>query len=357
VTLIISSGDGNAKRVDPSGFEYEEGMQQYIKEHPESIPLYEVKEDINLLVLAREFPTNSGPIDALAVDKDGDLYVIETKLYNNSDKRKVLAQALDYGAALWKHVGNFAEFKQKLNQNAKKSWDVDLDTKLAEHFQLEDVEVSELLENMEENLDDGILKFVVLMDALDDRLKDLVIYVNQNSQFDVYAVEMKHYEHEAFDIMLPRLFGAEVKKDINVSSSSNRKSWNDESFFADLNGQANLKTQKAVQDLYDYCQENADEISWGTGVKNGSFIPRFYGITDRSIFIIYSNGHIKLHFAYMNDKEPTRKAFIQQLTKELGIDIPADTQETSFYLSPEMWVSKKDEFIKIIDSLREDLPK
>jgi RecB family endonuclease NucS len=51
--------------------------------------------------LAREFSTKSGPIDALGVDKDGELYLIETKFYKNPDKRTVVAQVLDYGASLW----------------------------------------------------------------------------------------------------------------------------------------------------------------------------------------------------------------------------------------------------------------
>jgi hypothetical protein len=49
----------------------------------------------------RAFPTNSGPIDALGINKDGEIYIIETKLYKNPDKRLVVAQVLDYGASLW----------------------------------------------------------------------------------------------------------------------------------------------------------------------------------------------------------------------------------------------------------------
>lgn len=76
--------------------------------------MYEINEDVRLLVLAREFNTNSGPLDAVGIDKEGEIYLIETKLYKNADKRKVVAQVLDYGAALWAHFRKPDEFLTEL---------------------------------------------------------------------------------------------------------------------------------------------------------------------------------------------------------------------------------------------------
>lgn len=70
------------------------------------------------MILAREFPTGSGAIDALGVDQDGELYLIETKL----------------------EAGSF--------------------------------------------------RFVVLMDRLEPRLKDLIAFINRNCRFDVFGVEL-----------------------------------------------------------------------------------------------------------------------------------------------------------------------
>jgi RecB family endonuclease NucS len=46
-------------------------------------------------VVARELQTESGAIDAFAVDENRDLYIVETKLYKNPHKRTVVAQALE----------------------------------------------------------------------------------------------------------------------------------------------------------------------------------------------------------------------------------------------------------------------
>ena len=91
MSIIISQNGKHARKIDQSNFDKEDRLQQYIHENPESIPIYELNEDKRLFVVQREFPTNSGPIDALAIDQDGDIYIVETKLFKNPDKRTVVA--------------------------------------------------------------------------------------------------------------------------------------------------------------------------------------------------------------------------------------------------------------------------
>jgi len=88
MAIIISKKGSQSQVVDKSDFALERNLQDYICDHPEAIPV----EDKRLLVVARELQTESGPIDAFAVDRDGDLYIVETKLYRNPDKRTVVAQ-------------------------------------------------------------------------------------------------------------------------------------------------------------------------------------------------------------------------------------------------------------------------
>ena len=143
--------------------------------------MYELEEDKKLFVVKREFQTNSGPIDALAVDKDGDIYVIETKLYKNPDKRTVVAQALDYGAALWKHFTDFNVFMDKLNEETINNFNLDFHEKVIDFFGIDAVQADFMIDSLRGNLNEGIIKFVILMDSIDDRLKDLIIYINQTA--------------------------------------------------------------------------------------------------------------------------------------------------------------------------------
>lgn len=53
----------------------------------------------------------------LGVDKDGEIYIVETKLYKNSDKRLVVAQILDYGASLWHFYNDYDTFLREIDRH------------------------------------------------------------------------------------------------------------------------------------------------------------------------------------------------------------------------------------------------
>jgi len=115
MSIIVSKNGKDAKRINRTQFVNENELQQYLYTNPDIVPIYEIEDDIQLLILAREFPTNSGPIDALGIDNNGNLYLIETKLYKNTDKRMVIAQILDYGASMWVYFVDFSDFLGKLD--------------------------------------------------------------------------------------------------------------------------------------------------------------------------------------------------------------------------------------------------
>jgi len=265
MALIISKNGKGAKRVDRSAFANEDELQQYIYENPESIPLYDIKEDIRLLIVAREFPTQSGPIDAVGIDKEGELYLIETKLYRNADKRHVVAQVLDYGASLWRHYSDFSAFIGELDRQSQKKWNVSLQKKLQDFFGSSEEDVQKQIENFRSNLDEGTFKFVVLMDTLHAQLKDLILFLNQYSKFNLYVAEIEYYKFETFEIMIPKLFGAEVKKDVSVSKPrSEARVWDEESFFSELGQNADEEVLGKMRTIYDFSTKyGADAIEYG----------------------------------------------------------------------------------------------
>ena len=353
MSIIISKNGKKAVRVDKSDFDKEDYLQQYIHENPESIPLYDIKEDIKLLILAREFPTNSGPIDAIGIDKDGEIYIVETKLYKNPDKRTVIAQALDYGAALWKHSGDFAQFVSTLESSVSKTFTASLAQKLQEFFELAEEETAALLESVRKNLSDGAFRFVVLMDQLDDRLKDLVVYVNQNSQFDVYAVELEYYKYEANEIIIPKIFGAEVKKGV-VRSSSKRKIWDEGQFMNEINKNFSGKELNYIKKLYNFCKSNSI-IYWGTGNTRGSFNPVVEKISEnKSIITVRSNGVLSLNFHWLNESKNTeeyRDLFGKLIEEKTGLKLQNDWKEHFATYKLKEWGEFTDKLIEVIEEL------
>lgn len=212
MSIIISKGGKDARKPERTNIDNEKYLQGYICENPESLPLDEIEENIRLLILAREFPTRSGEIDALGIDYEGNIYVIETKLYKNQDKRIVLAQVLDYGASLWRTYEDSDSFIKELERSVSKLVTESLTERIGKFYQTDIETTTEILQQVRQNLRDGYFRFVVLMDYIEDRLRDLLIFVNQNSRFNIYGVEMEFYKFEDYEILIPKLYGAEVKK-------------------------------------------------------------------------------------------------------------------------------------------------
>ena len=337
MSIMISKNGSNAKIVTPSGFENEDYLQNYIHENPESIPLYEIAEDRKLFIVKREFPTNSGPIDALAIDQTGGLYIIETKLYKNPDKRLVVAQSLDYGAALWKHFNDFNKFIGTIRENIESRFKLSLEEKIEDFFNLEDGKIDSLLTALKNNLDNGNIKFVILMDKIDERLKDLILYVNSNSKFDIYAVQFEYYKHDEFEIIIPKIFGVEVRKDITKGTISQRYHWDKESFIKEIDKHSPDLRDK-INYLLDFSIDENCLGGWGTGQ-----IPSLYfkipwpGKAGRKItvFNIWSDGHIQIGY-WLKDLLKTHHDTIRTFyEKTNAIDgISGDENQTRFFQLP-----------------------
>lgn len=352
MSIIISKNGKDAVKIDQQNFDKENFLQEYIHENPESIPVYEIEEDKRLFVVARELGTESGPIDALAVDKDGDIYIVETKLFKNPDKRTVVAQALDYGAALWKHSGEFSQFIEKLNVKVQSKFQVNFQEKVKSFFNLTDEEVGLMLDAMRRNLFEGNLKFVILMDSIDDRLKDLIVYVNQNSQFDIYAVQLEYYKHDDYEIMIPKIFGVEVKKNVSTNSSgSPRKKWDEQSFFADAREKLDNEKVAVIKKLYDFSKQKS-EVIWGTGMIRGSFSAKFDLLGTRPLFVLESNGALKISFDYpkleATPKQIATMEALEKLLSKTGLQVGKGESRTVFEIDE--WQQKVDELIAGITS-------
>ena len=315
MALIISKNGKHAKRIDRSVFASEDELQQYIYENPESIPLYDIKEDIRLLIVAREFPTQSGPIDAVGIDKEGELYLIETKLYRNADKRHVVAQVLDYGASLWRHYSDFAAFLGELDRQSQKKWNISLQQKLQDFFGMSEEETQKQIESFRGNLDNGTFKFVVLMDTLHSQLKDLILFLNQYSKFNIYVAEIEYYKFETYEIMIPKLFGAEVKKDVSVAKPrSEARVWDEESLFAELRQNADEETCSKMKQIFDFAMKHgSDAVEYGVNSFKLKATSR-EGIR-KSIFFANTNGRWNIVPEFWKNNPELRKKYADLLTK------------------------------------------
>jgi hypothetical protein len=107
--IFVSSDDRSVKleRVDlgPKGagaFD-ELWLQRLIHRHPDALPLDQIEPGFGRPVaICMELPTPHGPVDNLLMTGDGDIIIVETKLWRNAEaRRQVVAQALDYASCIF----------------------------------------------------------------------------------------------------------------------------------------------------------------------------------------------------------------------------------------------------------------
>jgi len=162
---------------------------------------------------------------------------------------------------LWHNTRDANNFLQQINSHLAKINQPDLPTRAQEYFGLTDEGRDQLIQQVLQNFQDGSFKFVVLMDTLHEQLKSLILYLNQNSQFDIYAVELKYYKHEAYEIVIPRLFGSEVKKDLTSKTKPGLPA--DKDF---LDAYAKVNQQKETQEYLDIFRDISEGRFTATGV-------------------------------------------------------------------------------------------
>lgn len=299
MVVVVPKSGAEAKKLTKVTIQREDYLQRFVYDHLQSLSLQEIKEDIQLLTLCREFPTATGPIDGVAIDQDGDVYLVEVKLDKNGDKRRALAQVMDYGASLWRTYSDPDAFVRDLKSHVSRSSGADLNDRIGNFFELEPEGVTQLLEQTRICIREGSFRFVLLMDRMDERFKDLIAFINQNSRFSVYGIELEFWDDEEQDqhVLVPRLHGAEVKKEVGDSPRRATRKWDEESFFSRLEeSDLGQEAVRVLRNLYDWSDRNADEIKWGTG-NDGSFNPMFHHVNPtRALFGVFTNGVLEIAF-------------------------------------------------------------
>jgi len=354
--IIISKEGRDARRLEKTGFKEELELQKYIENNPESIPIEDVKEGAKVIILAREFPVHTGSIDSIGIDQDGDIYIIETKLYKSTDKRYILAQILEYGAFLSKTYGNGEQFIVKLEECVTNRYEMGLRQKLSEFFKLgEDKgEVENVIEVIKDNFDRSIFKFFVVMDLMPEYLKETILFVNESSKFDIFPVELEYYEHDGYQILIPKLFGKILKKGTGAGKDKGRI-WNEESFFERVEREiSDPQVKDIIEKLYRFTEKYSSlEDPWPKWPTKYAVF-NFYAKIKNKNSCLFQVRHYGAIYFYTLNPEKIR------MLNDIGFQIPEDAKEKE----PKLDMFKKQvvlgDFTKVIrdyiEKVKEGVP-
>lgn len=204
---ISDNSSRGLKRLDYSEREYDEQwLQNLIKNHPESIPINEIEPVFSdSIALCTEMETKSGYCDNVLINENGNITLIECKLWRNpTARRTVLAQILDYAKDLAKW--GYSEFEESILK-ARKEQNKSLIEIMRDYFP--DIDEAEFVDGVNENLKKARFLLLIVGDGIRENAEDLLEFLNSfgNMRFVFAFVEMPVYRvgnNEEF-IITPRI--------------------------------------------------------------------------------------------------------------------------------------------------------
>ncbi|HWO89881.1 MAG TPA: hypothetical protein VNL98_12120 [Gemmatimonadales bacterium] len=332
-------------------------LQELLAKNLELLPGDQIDPDDprRWLLVKREMPVpdpgtggNRWSVDFLLLDQDAIPTFVECKRFEDTrSRREVVGQVLEYAAN-----GQFywsKELLRGLAETAAKDRGLGLEQALELLRPNESLSADAFFERAEENLRQGQVRLVFLLEESPVELRSVVLFLNgQMERSEVLLVEARQYVSEGRRVVVPSLFGYTeqarlIKRAVTVTSAGSRRKWDKGSFFADAASKLEPHEVQALSLLYDRAASSGCDIAWGTGKDNGSFNIKDTRLFQRSLFSVYSNGTLSVNFAWLNETERAQQArdrLRQLLSERLQLAIPADYAQRFLTMRVGDWAPK-----------------
>jgi hypothetical protein len=211
IAKIFVEHQGKLTACENSRHRDEAELQALIARHPELLwgdfPDEEAGE--RFLLVAREAEVPDGPghaprwsLDHLFVDQQGCLTLVEVKMSSNSERRRVVAQMLDYaanGARYW----NASSLEQMARKTHGSAYD-----RVMQGFLLEGDSIGAFWLRVEEKLRAHDVRLVFVSDRLESELVAVIEFLNSSmNKVRALGVEVLRYELDGKHLLVPRTKG------------------------------------------------------------------------------------------------------------------------------------------------------
>ena len=270
-------------------------------------------------------------VDHLFLDQDGIPTLVEVKRSSDTRiRREVVGQMLDYAAnavLYWPVEEIRAKFAARCELEGK-----DAAQELDEHLAGE-MEAEQFWSQVKTNFQAGKIRMLFVADEIPSELRRIVEFLNQQMQFaEVLAVEIRQFAGEGLRTLVPRLFGqtAEAERAKSRGTTPGRE-WNETSYFSELEVQTGSGTCGVARQLLEWARNQGCRVSFGRGSFKGQLMAVLnHGELAHRLFLMGTNGKIRVLFQYLRRKEPftlesKRVELLKRLNQIPGIAIPADS--------------------------------
>jgi hypothetical protein len=343
------------KLVESAAYEAESELQKLLADSPDLISIQDVRPGVSTLTVAiREFPLPIGSVDLLAFSAEGDMAIIECKLATNSEiKRKVIGQALEYGANMWKMT--YDELDSIVKSRVNKT----LADLMHESIQEEGWDEEVFRTNVGTALEAGSFILMIVVDEITEELSRIINFMNAcgNPAFSFAALEMRRFQSDGNEMLVPRIVG-DNRSFATKSPRSGRKRWTEPMFFADAKVRLTPESVAIIRELYEWSLKMG-RVGFGTGSGSGSFslyVERKGSIG--SVFSIYTNGTFAINIGFMAKiYTPLEVASFRESLASIPTLNGIDTTSAFYYNIPIEDAFSKPEYFRKFQGIVSVLPK
>lgn len=178
-------------------------VQELIFNNPDCLPISDIDESYNPITpVCMELNTTVGPLDILLISPNGDLTIVETKLWRNPEaRRKVVAQILDYAQELsnWTYEDLQRETNKRLKRKGNTLYNLVRDA----HEELVPPE-SDFVDSVSRNLERGRFLLLIAGDGIREGTIAIAEFLSSASHlsFTFAMVELNIYSSEGIGTLI-----------------------------------------------------------------------------------------------------------------------------------------------------------
>lgn len=181
----------------------ERSLQNLIFKHAECLPVSNIDESYNPVIpVCTELNTTVGPLDILMISPNGELTIVETKLWRNPEaRRKVVAQILDYAKELsgWSYADLQREINRRLGIKGNALYDLvrsfDPDSALPE---------PDFVDSVSRNLEKGRFLLLIVGDGIREGASGITEFLSHagHLNFTFAMIELSLYKAKGIGALL-----------------------------------------------------------------------------------------------------------------------------------------------------------
>ena len=225
--IWINKAGDEWKPAAAQPFPYEQTLHELAAENPQLLPLAGSPQ---LVVLGSEVWMGSGYADILAVEASGRPVIVEVKLARNAEARRaVVAQVLAYAAFL--QGSNVETLDDSLSKQLRTAGYGSILE--AVEAQQEDMDREAFTASLQEHLDNGGFRLVLLLDETSHELERLVAYLDTitTAALTIDLITVSVYEVNGAQVALPQRISPDVGE--TVETGTQRQSASGKSVVSD----------------------------------------------------------------------------------------------------------------------------